>query len=155
MPPNKYSHEYWMLKALRASRRAFALDEVPVGAIIVKDNKIIGRGYNTRETKQNPLHHAEIIAINQAARKLKSWRLLDCTLYVTLEPCTMCSGAIVLSRIPTVVFGAWDPKAGACGSIANVLADKKLNHQPTVISNICQAECSRILKEFFRKIRNS
>lgn len=142
-----------MHKALREARRAFALEEVPVGAIVVKDNKIIGRGYNTRETKQNPLHHAEIVAINQAAKKLKSWRLLDCTLYVTLEPCTMCAGAIVLSRIPNVVFGAWDPKAGACGSIDNVLANKKLNHQPTVITNVCHNECQAILKDFFKKIR--
>ena len=144
-----------MHKALREARRAFALAEVPVGAIIVHDNKIIGRGYNTREIKQNPLHHAEIIAINQAAKKLKSWRLLDCTLYVTLEPCTMCAGAIVHARIPTVVFGAWDPKAGACGSISNVLADKKLNHQPVVITDICQPECSQILKDFFKSVRLS
>lgn len=142
-----------MHKALCEARRAFALNEVPVGAIIVKDNKIIGRGHNTRETKQNPLHHAEIIAINQAAKKLKSWRLLGCTLYVTLEPCTMCAGAIVLSRIPTVVFGAWDPKAGACGSISNVLANKKLNHQSTVITDVCHDECQSILKDFFRNIR--
>lgn len=142
-----------MLKALREARRAFALDEVPVGSIVVKDNHIVGRGYNTRETKQNPLHHAEIIAISQAAKRLKSWRLLDCTLYVTLEPCTMCAGAIVLSRIPTVVFGTWDPKAGACGSISNVLADTKLNHQPTVISDICPAECGQILKDFFKTVR--
>lgn len=142
-----------MSRALLQAQRALAHKEVPVGAIIVHNNKIIARGYNQRETKQDPLAHAEHTAIAKAAKKLKTWRLTDCTLYVTLEPCTMCAGAIVLSRIPRVVFGCFDHKAGACGSISNVLADPKLNHRPEIVSGILEKECSQILKDFFKNIR--
>jgi tRNA(adenine34) deaminase len=128
-------------------------EEVPVGAVIVHHGKIIARGYNQRETKQDPLAHAEHTAIARAAKKLGTWRLTECTLYVTLEPCTMCAGAIVLSRIPRVVFGCFDPKAGACGSISNVLADQKLNHRPEIVNGVLEKECSQILKDFFRNIR--
>lgn len=144
-----------MSRALLQAQQALAHGEVPVGAIIVQNNKIIARAYNQRETKQDPLAHAEHTAIAKAAKKLGSWRLTDCTLYVTLEPCTMCAGAIVLARISKVVFGCFDPKAGACGSISNVLADKKLNHNPAVISGILGKECSQILQDFFRKIRQN
>lgn len=147
--------EFFMRKALQQARRAFFSEEVPVGAVIVHKNKIIARGYNQREAKQDPLAHAEHIAIVKAAKKLKTWRLLDCTLYVTLEPCTMCAGAIILARIPRVVYGCFDPKAGACGSISNVLADKKLNHRPEVIHGILEKESSKILKDFFQKIRTT
>lgn len=142
-----------MQKALGQAHRAFLSEEVPVGAVIVHQGKVIARGYNERETKQDPLAHAEHTAIARAAKKLGTWRLTDCTLYVTLEPCTMCAGAIVLSRIPRVVFGCFDPKAGACGSISNVLADIKLNHRPEVVSGVLEKECSQILKDFFKNIR--
>lgn len=144
-----------MEKALRYARRAFALGEVPVGAVIVKDNKVISWGYNTREAKQNPTHHAELIAINRAAKKLKSWRLLDCTLYVTLEPCTMCAGAIVLARLPRVVYAAADPKAGACESVAQVLSHSKLNHHPQVVTGVLAEVSAQLLKDFFQSIRNN
>lgn len=142
-----------MQKALGQAHRAFLSEEVPVGAVIVHQGKVIARGYNERETKQDPLAHAEHTAIARAAKKLGTWRLTDCTLYVTLEPCTMCAGAIVLSRIPRVVFGCFDPKAGACRSISNVLADIKLNHRPEVVSGVLEKECSQILKDFFKNIR--
>ncbi len=142
-----------MSRALLQAQRALAHQEVPVGAVIVHNNKIIARGYNQRETRQDPLAHAEHTAIAKAAKKLGTWRLTDCTLYVTLEPCTMCAGAIVLSRIPRVVFGCFDPKAGACGSISNVLTDTKLNHRPEVVSGVLEKECSQILKDFFKNIR--
>jgi tRNA(adenine34) deaminase len=153
--PNKVSDKFFMEKALRHARRAFALGEVPVGAVIVKDNKIISWGYNTRESKQNPTHHAELIAINRAAKKLRSWRLLDCTLYVTLEPCTMCAGAIVLARLPRIVYAAPDPKAGACGSVLSLLDQPKLNHRPQVVSGVLADKSARLLKDFFRSIRNN
>lgn len=142
-----------MQKALEQAHRAFLCEEVPVGAVLVKSEKIIARGYNQREAKQDPLAHAEHTAIAKAAKKLGTWRLTDCTLYVTLEPCTMCAGAIVLSRIPRVVFGCFDLKAGACGSISNVLADTKLNHRPEIVSGVLEKECSEILKDFFKNIR--
>lgn len=144
-----------MEQALCQARRAFALGEVPVGAVIVKDGKVIARGRNIRETKQDPSGHAELIAIRRAARALNSWRLLDCTLYVTLEPCAMCAGAIVLARIPRVVYAAPDPKAGACGSVLNILAEKKLNHQPEVTADVCAEEASGLLKNFFRSARTA
>lgn len=142
-----------MEQALRQARRAFALGEVPVGAVIVKDGQIIARGYNERETKQDPSNHAELTAIRRAARALNSWRLLDCTLYVTLEPCAMCAGAIVLARIPKVVYAATDPKAGACGSVLDILAAKKLNHQPEVVSGVLANEAGQMLKDFFCSAR--
>ncbi|MDR1997930.1 MAG: tRNA adenosine(34) deaminase TadA [Candidatus Margulisbacteria bacterium] len=150
--PNK-DDQYFMQKALSQARRAFVLGEVPVGAVIVRNGKIIARAHNERETKQNPVRHAELTVIDKAAQKLHSWRLLDCALYVTLEPCAMCAGAIVLARIPRVVYAAADPKAGACGSVFNILAEPKLNHRPEVVRGLLADEAGQLLKDFFRAAR--
>lgn len=140
--------------ALREARAALEHEEVPVGAVMFgPDGALLGRAHNQREMLQDPTAHAEMIAITQAATALKSWRLEGTRLYVTLEPCTMCAGAIVLARIPTVVFGAFDPKAGAAGSIANVLADAQLNHRPEVIGGVRADECGELLREFFQERR--
>ncbi len=143
----------YMNEALIEARKAFELDESPIGAIIVYQDKIIGRGCNHRNTLKNPLAHAEIIAINEASKYLGDWRLEECTLYVTLEPCPMCSGAIVQSRIPKVVFAASSPKAGFAGSIANVLDMPQLNHQCEVIKGVCEEEASNLLKTYFKNMR--
>jgi tRNA(adenine34) deaminase len=145
--------EYFMRTALRQARKALQNDEVPVGAVIVRNGRIIARGWNEREKKQDPCRHAEIAAIQRAARALGSWRLLDCALYVTLEPCAMCAGAIVLARIPRVIYAAADPKAGACGSVLNILAEKKLNHHPTVLGGVLADEAGQMLKDFFKAAR--
>lgn len=142
-----------MYKALKQAEIAFHEEEVPVGAIIEIDGEIIGSAYNQREKLQDPTAHAEILAITQAAAALESWRLCGATMYVTLEPCAMCAGAIVLARIDRVVFGAWDEKAGACGSVLDVLECEKLNHKVKVDSGVMEEECSMILKEFFKKRR--
>lgn len=147
------SHEFWMDKALAEAHKAAVIAEVPIGCVIVQNNKIIARAHNLRETKQDPAAHAELLAIRKAAKKLNSWRLLDTTLYVTLEPCTMCMGAIILARIPTVVFGCFDPKAGAAGSIYNLSNDARLNHSCELVSNIRQRECSALLTDFFTALR--
>jgi tRNA(adenine34) deaminase len=146
-------NEQWMELALREAQKAFDEDEVPVGAVVVCDNKIIGRGYNQIERLQDPTAHAEMIAITAAANHLESRRLAECTLFVTLEPCPMCAGAIVQARIPTLVFGAYDPKAGACGTLFNIVQDKRLNHQPHVISGVCDRESEELLKGFFGRVR--
>ena len=146
-------NEQWMQLALREAQKAFEEDEVPVGALVVHDNRIIGRGYNQIERLQDPTAHAEMIAITAAANHLQSRRLAECTLFVTLEPCPMCAGAIVQARIPTLVFGAFDPKAGACGTLFNIVQDKRLNHQPHVISGVCDRECEELLKGFFGRVR--
>jgi tRNA(adenine34) deaminase len=146
-------NEQWMQLALREAQKAFDEDEVPVGAVVVCDNKIIGRGYNQIERLQDPTAHAEMIAITAAANHLESRRLAECTLFVTLEPCPMCAGAIVQARIPTLVFGAYDPKAGACGTLFNIVQDKRLNHQPHVISGVCDRESEELLKGFFGRVR--
>jgi tRNA(adenine34) deaminase len=146
-------HERFMRAALREAELALAEGEVPIGAVVVKDGRIIGRGHNQRELLNDPTAHAEMIAITQAASALESWRLLDTTLYVTLEPCTMCGGAIVLARIPRVVFGAFDPRFGACGTLMNVLQDVRLNHRAALETGVLGAECSAILKDFFRARR--
>lgn len=143
-------HEHWMRQALDQARAAFEQNEVPVGAVIVHNETIIGFGCNQRETLQDPTAHAEIIAITQAAQSLGSWRLLDCTLYVTLEPCPMCAGAIVQARIPTVVYGTTDMKAGACHSLFQITDDARLNHRSTVIGGVLQDDCRDILREFFQ-----
>ena len=144
----------YMREALALAELAAEELEVPIGAIVVDaDNQIIGRGYNTREQTQNAINHAEILAIQQATEFLGSWRLENCTLYVTLEPCPMCSGAIIQSRIPRVVFGAMDPKGGAVGSLLNLLADYPFNHKPIVVTGVLATECSDILKQFFQKLR--
>jgi tRNA(adenine34) deaminase len=146
--------EYWMRKAIAEARKAEAKDEVPIGCVIVKDEKIIARGHNLREITQDPSTHAELIAIRKAARKLGSWRLLDTTLYVTLEPCIMCMGAIILSRIPRVVFGCHDPKGGAAGSLYDLSGDPRLNHNVTLQSHVLEEECSAMLSNFFIELRN-
>jgi tRNA(adenine34) deaminase len=138
-----------MRAALEQARSAFDADEVPVGAVIVQHDRVIAAAHNQRETLTDPTAHAEIIAITQAAQSLQSWRLLDCVLYVTLEPCPMCAGAIVQARIPTVVYGAPDPKAGACDTLYRITNDARLNHQCTVLGGVLRTECSAILTEFF------
>lgn len=147
------SHEYWMAKALAEAEKAAQKGEVPIGCVIVHQDKIIARGHNLRETKQDPAAHAELLAIRKAARRLQSWRLLDTTLYVTLEPCLMCAGAIILARIPQVVFGCHDPKAGATGSLYDLSADNRLNHSFQVTSGVKSEECSALLSSFFAELR--
>ncbi|MFB5763600.1 tRNA adenosine(34) deaminase TadA [Paenibacillus medicaginis] len=146
-------HEYWMNQAILEANKAEAIGEVPIGAIIVKNDEIIGRGYNLRETTHDATAHAEIIAIKQASEILGAWRLLDCRLYVTLEPCPMCAGAIVQSRIPTVIYGTTDPKAGCAGTLMNLLQEPRFNHRTEVIQGVLQPQCSALLTNFFRKLR--
>ena len=148
-------HERWMEFALREAELAYKRKEVPVGAVIVRDNRIIGKGYNQIESLNDPTAHAEIIAITAAAANLESRRLENCTLYVTLEPCTMCAGAIVLARIPRLVYGASDPKAGACGTLYDIVQDKRLNHRVETVRGISEAKCGGLLKDFFEKVRKN
>ena len=145
--------EYFMGEALKEARKAFELDEVPIGAVIVHNNEIIARGFNRRNTDKNPLMHAEIIAINEATKVIGDWRIEDCTIYITVEPCPMCSGAIVQARIPNVVYGAPNPKAGCGGSVINLLQMEKLNHRCSVKSGVLEDECRGIMKEFFSRFR--
>lgn len=147
-------NEQWMKFALQEAQRAFNENEVPVGAVIVHEGKIIGKGYNQIEKLQDPTAHAEMIAITAAANHLQSRRLENCTLYVTLEPCPMCAGAIVLARIPTLVFGSHDSKAGACGTLYNLVEDNKLNHRVHVVSGVCDRESEELLKGFFGRVRS-
>lgn len=149
---NKDDH-YWMGKAIAQARRAEAMGEVPIGAVIVKDGAVIARGHNLRESKNDPSAHAEMIAIRKAARKLSSWRLTGATLYVTLEPCTMCMGAVILSRLHRVVFGSYDPKGGAAGSLYDLSDDKRLNHSVVLTPGVRGAETSAMLSGFFAKLR--
>ena len=142
-----------MKEAIRQAKKAWKIEEVPIGCVIVYQGKIIGRGYNRRTTDKNPLAHAEISAIKKASKVMGDWRLEECTLYVTLEPCQMCSGAIVQARIPRVVIGCRNPKAGCAGSILNLLNVPAFNHQVELTEGILQEECSTLLKEFFRKLR--
>ena len=146
-------HDFWMKRALDMAVVAYDHGEVPVGAVIVHEQRIIAEAYNQRETLKDPTAHAEMIAITQAAEYLKSWRLLDCTLYVTLEPCPMCAGAIVQSRIPFVIYGTPDPKGGACDTMFNITSDIRLNHQAAVLGGVMQADCGAILTQFFREQR--
>ena len=145
--------EKYMKEALRQAKKAYALGEVPIGCVIVHEGKIIGRGYNRRNTDKNTLAHAEITAINKASKVTGDWRLEDCTLYVTLEPCQMCAGAIVQARIPEVVMGCMNPKAGCAGSILNILDMPQFNHQVSVTRGILEQECSDMLKLFFSELR--
>jgi tRNA(adenine34) deaminase len=147
-------HEQWMKMALREAKYAFDADEVPVGAVIVHEGEIIGRGYNEIEQLQDPTAHAEMIAITAAANHMHSRRLENCTLYVTLEPCPMCAGAIVLARIPKLVFGSYDPKAGACGTLYNIVEDRRLNYSVHVVGGICDKESEALLKDYFVMKRN-
>lgn len=142
-----------MKEALRQARKAYDLGETPIGCVIVHEGKVIARGYNRRNTDKNPLAHAEIQAIRKAAKKMGDWRLEGCTLYVTLEPCQMCAGAIVQSRMEKVVIGCMNPKAGCAGSIINLLQMDKFNHQAEVVTGIMQEECSQLMKVFFRELR--
>jgi tRNA(adenine34) deaminase len=146
-------HDRWMRLALDQARIAFDAGEVPVGAVIVHGGRVVGEGYNQREALQDPTAHAEMIAMTQAAQALGSWRLLDCVLYVTLEPCPMCAGASVQARIPTIIYGATDPKAGACHTLYQITSDPRLNHQATAISGVLREECRAILQEFFAQQR--
>ena len=139
--------------ALSEAKHAYKKGEVPIGAIIVKDGKIIACAFNLRETRRSALYHAEILAIKRACRKLKSWRLTGCDMYVTLEPCPMCAGAILQARISNLFFGAYDPKGGACGSVIDVLEADKFNHNVTVQGGILAQECGGIIKQFFRERR--
>ena len=147
--------ERFMREAIRQARKAEALDEVPIGCVIVCDGKIIARGYNRRNTDKNTLSHAELNAIRKAAKKLGDWRLEGCTMYVTLEPCQMCAGALVQSRIDEVVIGCMNPKAGCAGSIINLLQMAAFNHQVKITEGILHDECSSMLTEFFRRLRRS
>ena len=146
-------HIKYMKEALKQAKKAYVLGEVPIGCVIVYEDKIIARGYNRRNTDKNTLAHAEVTAINRASKKLGDWRLEDCTLYVTLEPCQMCAGAIVQSRITNVVMGCMNPKAGCGGSVLNILEMPEFNHQVNVIRGVMEEECSQILQEFFKELR--
>ena len=145
--------EYFMRLALREATRATEHDDIPVGAVIVREGEVLSTGHNEREVREDPTAHAEMIALREAARALGSWRVLDSVLYVTLEPCAMCAGAIVLARIPRVVFGTSDPKAGAAGSVLDVLGERRLNHRPHVQSGLLAEECADVLRAFFASRR--
>ncbi len=149
----KSIEEKYMKEALKQAKKAYALGEVPIGCVIVHEGRIIGRGYNRRNTDKNTLAHAEITAINRASKVIGDWRLEECTLYVTLEPCQMCAGAIVQARIPEVVMGCMNPKAGCAGSILNILEMPQFNHQVKVTRGILENECSQMLKTFFEELR--
>lgn len=147
--------EKFMKEAIRQAKKAYALNETPIGCVIVYEGKIIGRGYNRRNTDKNTLAHAEITAIRKASRKMGDWRLEGCTLYVTLEPCPMCAGAIIQSRMDRVVVGCMNPKAGCAGSVLNVLQTEGFNHQTELTTGVCQEECSNMMKSFFRELRQA
>ncbi len=144
---------YFMRLALREAQRAPAHEDVPIGAVLVRCGEVLAAAHNERELREDPTAHAEILLLREAARALGTWRLLDCVLYVTLEPCAMCAGAIVLARVPRVVFGATDPKAGAAGSVLDVLAEPRLNHRPEVLSGVLAPDCGQLLSAFFASRR--
>jgi tRNA(adenine34) deaminase len=144
----------FMEEALLEAEKAYELDEVPIGAVVVKDGRIIGRGHNLRERDKDPTLHAEMIAIRQASAVLGGWRLMDCDLYVTIEPCPMCAGAIQQARIKRLVFGARDPKAGCAGSLYNLLEDPRFNHRVEVTEGIMEHQCSQIMKDYFKQKRS-
>jgi tRNA(adenine34) deaminase len=142
-------HAYFMRLALREAERALAHEDVPIGAVVVHGGEVLAAAHNERELRAEPTAHAEILALREASRALGSWRLDGCTIYVTLEPCAMCAGALVLARVPRVVFGATDPKAGACGSVLDVLSEPALNHRPEVSSGLLAPDCGQLLSDFF------
>lgn len=146
-------NEKYMKEAIKQAKKAYAIGEVPIGCVIVYEGKIIGRGYNRRTIDKNPLAHAELIAIKKASKKMGDWRLEDCTLYVTLEPCQMCSGAIVQARMKKVVVGCMNPKAGCAGSILNLLQVEQFNHQVELETGVLEEECSEMMKNFFKELR--
>ena len=143
----------FMREAIKEAKKAELIDEVPIGCVIVRDDKIVARGHNERETKKTSLGHAEMVAISKANKKLDKWRLEDCDIYITLEPCIMCAGAIIQSRFKRVIYGAPDLKGGAFGSSIDVLEAKNINHHPEIISGVLQEECSKILSDYFKKKR--
>jgi tRNA(adenine34) deaminase len=145
--------DYFMRLALREAERALEHDDVPIGAVLVRDGEPVAAAHNERELRQDPTAHAEVIALREAARLTGSWRLLDTVVYVTLEPCAMCAGALVLARVPRVVYGASDPKAGACGSVLDVLGEPRLNHRPEVAGGLLAQECGGLLSGFFASRR--
>jgi tRNA(adenine34) deaminase len=145
--------DYFMRLAVREAERALEHDDVPIGAVLVREGEVVAAAHNERELRQDPTAHAEIVALREAARALGGWRVLDTVVYVTLEPCAMCAGAIVLARVPRVVFGASDPKAGACGSVLDVLGEPRLNHRPDVAGGLLARECGELLSEFFASRR--
>jgi tRNA(adenine34) deaminase len=152
--PGEDDRDVWFMRlALRESQRALAHDDVPIGAVLVHGGEVLAAAHNERELRADPTAHAEILALREASRALGSWRLIDCTLYVTLEPCAMCAGALVLARVPRVVFGATDPKAGAAGSVLDVLSEPRLNHRPEVLSGVLAPDCGQLLSEFFASRR--
>ena len=152
--PSRKNHSAWMNEALRLAGKAYREGEIPVGAVIVQKNKIIGRGYNQRERLKDPTAHAEILAITAAAGTLEDWRLTDCTLYVTKEPCPMCAGAIINSRMRLLVFGAYDEEKGCCGSLYQLLGDRHLDSKTAVKGGVEEEKCTAILQEFFQTKRN-
>jgi tRNA(adenine34) deaminase len=145
--------DHFMRLALREAERALEHDDVPIGAVVVHDGEVIAAGHNERELRQDPTAHAEMLALREAARAVGSWRVLDSALYVTLEPCAMCAGAIVLARVPRVVFGASDPKAGACGTVLDVLGEPRLNHRPVLAGGLLAEQCAQLLSAFFASRR--
>jgi tRNA(adenine34) deaminase len=145
--------EVWMMAALAEARRAAEIGEVPVGAVVVREGSVVGRGHNQRESDGDPLAHAEILAIRQAAAGIGDWRLLGCTMYVTLEPCAMCAGALVNSRVERLVYGAPDPKAGFCGTLGNLVQDPRLNHRLEVTVGVLEGDCAALLRGFFASLR--
>ena len=147
------THEEYMRIAIKEAKIAASLGESPIGAVIVQDGKVVGRGHTTTETAKDPTCHAEMNAIRNAARNLGGWRLPHCSMYVTLEPCSMCAGAIVLARIEQLYIGTADPKSGACGSLRNIVSDERLNHRVEVHTGVLQEECSGLLKDFFKQLR--
>ncbi|MCK6439173.1 MAG: tRNA adenosine(34) deaminase TadA [Planctomycetes bacterium] len=155
MPESKDPDEQFMKAALREALAAYERDEVPVGAVVVRDGRIIARGHNQRELLKDPTAHAEMIALTSAAEASESWRLDDCDLYVTLEPCPMCAGALVNARVRRLIYGATDPKAGACGSLFNLVQDRRLNHRMEMRAGVLEEDCSMLLREFFRAKRKT
>ena len=153
MPVKLTAQEKFMKAALKEARKAYLMDEVPIGCVIVQDDRIIARGYNRRNTDNNTLAHAELTAIRKASKKTGDWRLEDCTMYITLEPCQMCAGAIVQSRMKEVVIGAMNPKAGCAGSVLNLLQVPRFNHQVAITKGILGEECSAMLSQFFAELR--
>ena len=147
------SHEYYMLEALKEAKKAYKKKEMPIGCVVVYNDKIIAKAHNMRERYNHVLSHAEVLALKKANKKMKCWHLEEASIYITLEPCPMCAGAIVLSRIPTVVFGAHDPKGGCCGTIYNLLDESKFNHRCELVSGVLEEECGQLLSDFFRNLR--
>ena len=145
--------EKFMREALKEAEKARKIEEVPIGAVIVQNGKIIARAHNTKNKNGNALFHAEILALNKCAKKIGSWRLLDCDLYVTLEPCPMCAGACINARVRSIIFGAYDAKAGCCGTLYNLPNDQRFNHRPQVIGGVLEKECAEILSSFFQELR--